>query len=181
MKNTNLITLLLFTFFSLNLVSQTTYYVKAGGNNSGGLDEANAFTTVNNAAQAATDGDTIIIVGSINQTGQVGVGKSLSFVGQSDATITGANARMYVVSAAGKTINFTNITFQNANTSNPGAVVTITQNSDLSFTNCTFNNNTSSANGGVILGGGTGILSVTNSLFDGNSASRGGAIAITTA
>ena len=83
MKNTNLITLLLFTFFSLNLVSQTTYYVKAGGNNSGGLDEANAFTTVNNAAQAATDGDTIIIVGSINQTGQVGVGKSLSFVGQS--------------------------------------------------------------------------------------------------
>ncbi|MDG2483357.1 MAG: DUF5011 domain-containing protein [Flavobacteriaceae bacterium] len=181
MKNINLITLLLFTFFSLNLVAQTTYYVKAGGNNSGGLDEANAFTTVNNAVQAATDGDTIIIVGSINQTGQVGVGKSLSFVGQSVATITGANARMYVVSAAGKIINFTNITFQNANTLNPGAVVTITQNSDLSFTNCIFNNNTSSANGGVILGGGTGTLSVTNSLFDGNSASRGGAIAITTA
>ena len=181
MKNINLITLLLFTFFSLNLVAQTTYYVKAGGNNSGGLDEANAFTTVNNAAQAAMDGDTIIVVGSINQTGQVGVGKSLSFVGQSDATITGANARMYVVSAAGKIINFTNITFQNANTSNPGAVVTITQNSDLSFTNCTFNNNTSSVNGGVILGGGTGTLTITNSLFDGNSASRGGAIAITTA
>ena len=157
-----------------------TYFVKAGGNNSGGLSEENAFTTVNNAVVAASDGDTIIIVGSINQTGQVGVGKSISFVGQTNATITGAGARMYVINAAGKTISFTNITFQDATTTNPGAVITITQSSDLTLTDCVFKNNVSTVNGGTILAGGTGVLTITNSLFDGNSANRGGAIAITT-
>ena len=157
-----------------------TYFVKAGGNNSGGLSEENAFTTVNNAVVAASDGDTIIIVGAINQTGQVGVGKSISFVGQTNATITGAGARMYVINAAGKTISFTNITFQDATTTNPGAVITITQSSDLTLTDCVFKNNVSTVNGGTILAGGTGVLTITNSLFDGNSANRGGAIAITT-
>ncbi|MDB4158045.1 DUF5011 domain-containing protein [bacterium] len=181
MNKTTLTTLLLTIFFSLNLVAQTTYFVKVGGNNSGGLSEENAFTTVNNAVVAASDGDTIIIVGAISQTGQVGVGKSISFVGQSDATITGASARMYVINAAGKTISFTNITFQDATTTNPGAVITITQNSDLTLTGCVFKNNISTANnGGAILAGGTGVLTITNSLFDGNSANRGGAVAITT-
>ena len=157
-----------------------TYFVKAGGNNSGGLSEENAFTTVNNAVVAASDGDIITIVGAINQTGQVGIGKSISFVGQTNATITGAGARMYVINAAGKTISFTNITFQDATTTNPGAVITITQSSDLTLTDCVFKNNVSTVNGGTILAGGTGVLTITNSLFDGNSANRGGAIAITT-
>jgi len=180
MNKTTLTTLLLTIFFSLNLVAQTIYFVKAGGNNNGGLTEENAFTTVNNAVVAASDGDTITIVGSINQTGQVGIGKSISFVGQTNATITGASARMYVINAAGKAISFTNITFQDATTTNPGAVITITQNSDLTLTGCVFRNNVSTANGGVILAGGTGVLTITNSLFDGNSANRGGAVAITT-
>ena len=143
MNKTTLTTLLLTIFFSLNLVAQTTYFVKVGGNNSGGLTEENAFTTVNNAVVAASDGDTITIVGAINQTGQVGIGKSISFVGQSDATITGASARMYVINTAGKTISFTNITFQDADSTNPGAVFTITQNSDLTLTGCILKNNTS--------------------------------------
>ena len=175
-----LLLLLLLIFFSSNLVAQTTYFVKAGGNNNGGLSEENAFTTVNNAVVAASDGDTITIVGSINQTGQVGVGKSISFVGQTNATITGASARMYVISSAGKTISFTNITFQDATTSNPGAIITITQDSDLTLTGCVFKNNVSTNNGGVILAGGTGVLTITNSLFDGNSANRGGAVSVTT-
>ncbi|MDA9028946.1 DUF5011 domain-containing protein, partial [Flavobacteriaceae bacterium] len=179
MNKTTLTTLLLTIFFSLNLVAQNTYFVKVGGNNNGGLTEENAFTTVNNAVVAASDGDTIIIVGAINQTGQVGIGKSIFFVGQSDATITGASARMYVINAAGKTISFTNITFQDATTTNPGAVFTITQNSDLTLTGCILKNNTSTVNGGAILAGGTGVITITNSLFDGNSANRGGAVAVT--
>ncbi|MDA7848860.1 DUF5011 domain-containing protein, partial [Flavobacteriaceae bacterium] len=179
MNKTTLTTLLLTIFFSLNLVAQNTYFVKVGGNNSGGLTEENAFTTVNNAVVAASDGDTITIVGAINQTGQVGIGKSISFVGQSNATITGASARMYVINAAGKTISFTNITFQDATTTNPGAVITITQNSDLTLTGCILKNNTSTVNGGTILAGGTGVITITNSLFDGNSANRGGAVAVT--
>ena len=180
MNKTTLTTLLLTIFFSLNLVAQNTYFVKVGGNNNGGLTEENAFTTVNNAVVAASDGDTIIIVGSINQTGQVGIGKSISFVGQSDATITGASARMYVINTAGKTISFTNITFQDADSTDPGAVFTITQNSDLTLTGCILKNNTSTVNGGAILAGGTGVITITNSLFDGNSANRGGAVAVTT-
>ena len=179
MNKTTLTTLLLTIFFSLNLLAQNTYFVKVGGNNSGGLTEENAFTTVNNAVVAASDGDIITIVGAINQTGQVGIGKSISFVGQSNATITGASARMYVINTAGKTISFTNITFQDATTTNPGAVITITQNSDLTLTGCILKNNTSTVNGGTILAGGTGVITITNSLFDGNSANRGGAVAVT--
>ena len=179
MNKTTLTTLLLTIFFSLNLVAQNTYFVKVGGNNSGGLTEENAFTTVNNAVVAASDGDIITIVGAINQTGQVGIGKSISFVGQSNATITGASARMYVINTAGKTISFTNITFQDADSTNPGAVFTITQNSDLTLTGCILKNNTSTVNGGAILAGGTGVITITNSLFDGNSANRGGAVAVT--
>ena len=37
MNKTTLTTLLLTIFFSLNLVAQTTYFVKVGGNNNGGL------------------------------------------------------------------------------------------------------------------------------------------------
>ena len=179
MKKITFLSLLSCLFLVTSLFAQTTYYVKLGGNNSGGLSVENAFTTVNNAVQAASDGDTINIVGPINQTGQVAVGKSISFVGQSDATITGASARMYVVNAANKTISFTGITFQDANSSNPGAVITITQSSDLTLTNCILKNNVSADKGGAILASGTGILTITNSLFDGNSANKGGAIAIT--
>ncbi len=179
MKKITFLSLLSCLFLVTSLFAQTTYYVKLGGNNIGGLSVENAFTTVNNAVQAASDGDTINIVGPINQTGQAAVGKSISFVGQSDATITGASVRMYVVNAANKTISFTGITFQDANSSNPGAVITITQNSDLTLTNCILKNNVSADKGGAILASGTGILTITNSLFDGNSANKGGAIAIT--
>ena len=68
-----------FCFLFISNFLAETYYVKATGNNTTGLDEANAFTTVNNARNAASDGDTIIIVGTITQTGQVIIDKSLNF------------------------------------------------------------------------------------------------------
>ena len=172
---------LLLLLVSASFFAQTTYYVKADGDNSDGLTETTAFSTVNNAVQAAADGDQIIIVGNLNQSGQVAIGKSLSFVGTSDATLTAnATARMYNVSAPSLSISFENIVFQNANATVQGSVINLTANSDVTITNCTFKNNTS-ANNGTILAGGTGTLTVTNCLFDGNSANRGGAIAITTA
>ena len=179
MKKTTLITLLV-TFFCLHLVAQTNYYVKVGGDGTDGLTEATAFTNINDAAQAAANGDTIILVGALNQSGTVGISKSLSFVGQSNSVVTAiATARMYNISSGGLTVSFDNITFQNANTSLQGAVINLTQASDLTITDCIFKNNTSSANGGVILAGSTGTLTVTGSLFNGNSGVRGGAIAIT--
>ena len=153
MKKTTLITLLV-TFFCLHLVAQTSYYVKVGGDGTDGLTEATAFTNINDAAQAAANGDTIILVGALNQSGTVGISKSLSFVGQSNAVVTAtATARMYNISSGGLTVSFDNITFQNANTSLQGAVINLTQASDLTITDCIFKNNTTSANGGVILAG----------------------------
>jgi hypothetical protein len=169
--------------FSFTLSAQTTYYVKAGGANvaGGGLSEAAAFSTVSYAVGAAVDGDKIIVVGSINQSGQVAVGKSLTFEGQTDAIISASGtARMYNISAANKTIVFKNITFQNANASVQGAVFNMTVNSDLTLDGCTFLNNATTNNGGVILAGGTGNLIISNSLFNSNSAARGGVVSVTT-
>ena len=177
----------LFYFFTIifcfTLSAQETYYVKAGGANvaGGGLSEAAAFSTVSYAVGAAADGDKIIVVGSINQSGQVAVGKSLTFEGQTDAIISAtATARMYNISAANKTIVFKNITFQNANTSFQGGVFNMIVNSDLTLDGCTFLNNATTNNGGVVLAGATGDLTITNSLFNGNSAVRGGVVSVTT-
>ena len=170
--------------FCFTLSAQTTYYVKAGGANvaGGGLSEAAAFSTVSYAVGAAADGDKIIVVGSINQSSQVVVGKSLTFEGQTDAIISATGtARMYNISAANKTIVFKNITFQNANTSFQGGVFNMTVNSDLTLDGCTFLNNATTNNGGVVLAGATGNLIITNSLFNGNSAVRGGVVSVTTA
>jgi predicted outer membrane repeat protein len=155
------------------------YYVKVDGDGSDGLTEATAFTTINTAVQTASNGDTIILVGALNQSGVLGIDKSLSFKGQSDAVVT-ATDRMFNISAGGLSISFEDITFQNVTTTLQGAVINLTQASDLIITDCIFENNTSSANGGAILAGSTGTLTVSGSLFNNNSGSRGGAIAVTT-
>ena len=165
----------------------TDHYVKAGGSNSNsGSDEANAVSTVSQAITNASDGDKIIIVGSINQIGQVGLSKSVSFVGQSNATVIGVDdgtvAKMYVLTVAGLTVSFTDIIFQgsiNKSVSN-GAVFSITGDSDISFSNCTFDGNSTL---GVFSGGaisiGAGKLAITNSLFKNNTAGKsGGAISV---
>ena len=155
------------------------YYVKVDGDGSDGLTEATAFTTINTAVQTASNGDTIILVGALNQSGVLEIDKSLSFKGQSDAVVT-ATDRMFNISAGGLSISFEDITFQNVTTTLQGAVFNLTQASDLIITDCVFENNTSSANGGAILAGSTGTLTISGSLFNNNSGSRGGAIAVTT-
>jgi len=155
------------------------YYVKVDGDGSDGLTEATAFTTINTAVQTASNGDTIILVGALNQSGVLEIDKSLSFKGQSDAVVT-ATDRMFNISAGGLNISFEDITFQNVTTTLQGAVFNLTQASDLIITDCVFENNTSSANGGAILAGSTGTLTISGSLFNNNSGSRGGAIAVTT-
>ena len=170
--------------FSFTLSAQTTYYVKAGGvNTNTGLDEQNALSTVSQAISNSSDGDIITIVGAINQTGQVTISKSLSFVGQNNATITGVSgtvARMYVVTASSLTMSFSNITFTGSidkDTAN-GAVFSITGDSDITISECTFDGNstlTGFQGGAIFVENGT--LNITNSLFKNNIAGRsGGAI-----
>ncbi len=181
MKSTLLNTFFLSLIFSINSIAQTNYYVKADGSNANdGLTEASAFSTVSNAVVAASNGDKIIVVGTINQSGQVAITKTLTLEGQSDGELVSTGTtRMYDISTPGLAVTFKNITFKNANASVQGAVVNLTGNSDLTIDGCTFENNTTTNNGGVILAGATGTLSITNSLFNGNSATRGGAISVT--
>ena len=158
------------------------FYVKAGGNNNGGRTEANAFSTVDAAVAAATDGDRIYIVGEISQTATVAITKRLTFQGMSTAVITGSTARLFNVTTASKTISFSDITFKSvvvSATTTGGAILNQNVASDLSFTNCIFSNNTAKAAGGA-LNVTLGNLTITNSRFSNNSApGNGGAINFT--
>jgi predicted outer membrane repeat protein len=180
------ITLFISCILMVTNLFATDYYVKSTGDNANdGLTELTALSTVNQAITIASNGDNIIIVGSINQTGQVTLSKSLTFVGQNNATINGVDgdvAKMYALTATGLTISFTDITFQgsiNKNSSN-GAVFSITGASGISFTNCTFNgNSTSGAFSGGAISISNGTLTITNSLFKNNTAGKsGGAISV---
>jgi predicted outer membrane repeat protein len=157
-------------------------YVKAGGNNNGGRTEANAFSTVDAAVAAATDGDRIYIVGAISQTSTVAITKSLTFQGMNTAVITGSTARLFNVTTASKTISFSDITFQSvvvSATTTGGAILNQNVASDLSFTNCIFSNNTAKAAGGA-LNVTLGNLTITNCRFSNNSSpGNGGAINFT--
>ena len=181
MKKNTLLTIGFCFLFISNFLAET-YYVKATGNNTTGLDEANAFTTVNNARNAASDGDTIIIVGTITQTGQVIIDKSLNFQGQS-AIIKGVDnddpdpevipsTRLYRVTAAGLTITFNDITFQGSkNKVVNGSVLSLEQASTVSFTDCIFDNNSTTANGGAVyVNHASASFTAINSVFKNNSA-----------
>lgn len=173
---------------SINLNAQTTYYVKNGGNNNGGLDEANAFSSVRNAMEVVSDGDKIIVTGPVSQSIQCGIYKSVTIEGQNGAEIMPLGAsrdRLFIVTSSGKTITFKNITFKDANTAVQGGAIYLKHDSDLLIQDCSFINNSTDPNpnnggngGGAIWAGETGNLTITNSLFKGNTAVKGGAIHI---
>jgi predicted outer membrane repeat protein len=172
---------------SIESQGSITYYVKAGGlNTNDGLSEASAFPTISKAITTANDGDTIIIVGSINQVDQVTLSKSVSIEGKNNATINGVDggtvAKMFTLSGTGLAVSFTDISFQgstNKSISN-GGVFLITGDSDIYFINCVFDGNSTLGDfsGGAIYIS-NGRLTATNTLFKNNTAGKsGGAIYI---
>jgi predicted outer membrane repeat protein len=182
---------IMFAFFLMatNLFA-IDYYVKTGGVDTalGGTTEETAFATLAYANTKAVDGDTIYIVGAITQNTQITIIKTLTFIGMSDAVITGDAARLFLipnvsgtVTISGKTFSFSNITFQNVDcittgTAGFGAVAFMGGDNDLSFTNCTFLNNQTVGNGGA-LSVEKGNLTITNCTFTGNiAAGQAGAI-----
>ena len=160
----------------------TDYYVKSSGSDTNnGTSEATAYSTISKAHTTAIDGDRIYIVGSINQTTQLTLTKALTFTGMSNAVITGASTRLFLIpGTTAKTISFSGITFQNtvitAATTN-GAVLWVNGASSVSFTNCVFSGNTATGAGGAIEFGALGNLTITNCTFSNNTAgTNGGAI-----
>ncbi|MDB4180868.1 T9SS type A sorting domain-containing protein [Flavobacteriaceae bacterium] len=162
---------------------QNIYYVKVDGDGSDGLTEATAFTTIDTAVQTATDGDTIYVVGSINQSGSIAIVENLTFIGISNAVITGSDGLggMYSITAANLMVSFSNIEFTGSiNTVNPGGVILMNNaSSSLTITNCAFVNNSTA---GVSKPGGaisvnSGDLVITNARFvDNQAAGNGGAV-----
>ena len=161
------------------------FYVKAGGNNNGGRTEANAFSTVDAAVAAATDGDRIYIVGALSQTATVAITKSLTFQGMNTAVITGSTSRLYDITTASKTISFSDITFKDVTVTTAttnGAVALLSVASTLSFNNCVFLNNKTTTGSGGALAVSAGDLIITNSTFKNNISGRsGGAIYVNAA
>ena len=163
----------------------STYYVKADGlETNDGLSEASAFPTLSKAITTATDEDTIIVVGSISQVEQVTLSKSISFIGQNNATINGVDggtvAKMFELKVAGLTVSFADISFKGSinKTISHGAVFSITGDSDIYFSNCIFDGNATLGDlqGGAIYVS-NGRLNITDSLFKNNTAGKsGGAI-----
>jgi hypothetical protein len=172
-------------FFMVTNLFAIDYYVKSGGvnNDTGGTTEETAFATLAHAYSKAIDGDTIYVVGEISQTSPISISKTLTFIGMSQAVITGDAARLYVIPAAinFKTVSFSNITFQNVDcittgTAGYGAVAFMGGDNNLSFTNCTFLNNQTVGNGGV-MSVEKGNLTITNCTFTDNiAAGQAGAI-----
>jgi hypothetical protein len=185
-KNTflNLFAFLIVTSF----FAQETYFVKSTGDNSDGLSEATAFTSVelanNNAA--VVDGDIIKIVGSISLLGpaQTIITKSLKFEGKDNGIIIGDNSgnRLFGIGKADVVISFSDITFKDNTANGAGGVfsVTITNTGgftdvNLTINNCNFESNESAANGGAIFVNG-GKINVSGSTFYNNKGANGGAM-----
>ena len=142
---------------SLSDVSSTQRYVSADGNDdTGSGSSGNPYLTLSKTISESSDGDKIIIVGTITQNSQIAFNKAITFEGTSNAIIqsTGANRLFNITADAAKTITFTDITFQNFNSAFQGSVLNHSSQSGmtLTFTNCNFlNNSTSSDNGGGAL------------------------------
>ena len=172
---------------SIESQASITYYVKAGGlNTNNGLSETSAFPSLSKAIATANDGDTIIIIGSINQVDQVTLSKSVSIEGKNNAIINGVDggtvSKMYVLTDAGLTVSFSSITFTGSinKTQSNGAVFSMTGDSDIYFSNCIFDGNATLGDfsGGAIFVS-KGRLNITDSLFKNNTAGKsGGAIYI---
>lgn len=176
--------------FSLNGYAADVYVSAAGNDTTGDGSSGNPYLTIGKAVTEATGGDTIIIVGTVSQTGQVDLGKNLTFQGQSDAVISGDGSnRLFNVSASSLTLSFSDILFQGMTSSDQGAVLNNTQTGiSITITDCVFSGNTTSSTGGggCIVMGGDGTATITNTTFYNNSATgtsleaRGGAIIVYT-
>lgn len=174
MKQKNFFLILICLFMTIGL-SATDYYVSSSGfDTNDGLTSGNAFLTIGKAVTAASSGDKIIIVGTINQDAEVNLGKSLTFEGESSAVIVGDGSnRLFNVSADPVTISFSDIAFEGMTSSEQGAVLNTVQTTTiLTFTDCVFSGNTTSSTGGggCIVMGGSGTATISGCTFYNNSA-----------
>ena len=159
MKQKNFLATLFCFFFTFSILGQTTYYVASDGVNNDadrdGQSLGEAWASLGYTISRASNNDTIIIDGSVNQTAQTFINdansKSLTIRGQNNATITGdgSNRLIAVTQTNTQTWSFEDITFQNISSGAQGSVFNaFNANLTVSFTGCNFLNNSTSASAG---------------------------------
>ena len=168
--------------------TQNIVYVSAtGAGNMDGTSESNAYGNFGNAMnQITSNGDKLIIVGTISPEGVSLNSKNFSFMIEgldASSTLSGndSTGRLFTINGASSAdVTFKNLTFLNNTTTLAGGGVFFNNNAGASatFENCTFTGNsvTNNAGGGVILVS-NGNLTITDCVFENNTSSdKGGAI-----
>ena len=191
MNKTTLTTLLLFTFFSLTVIAQdtedTVYVSASGAGLSDGSSEANAYGNFGNAlGQINSEGDKLVIIGTITSNGANLTTKNFSFTIEgldANSIITGASGAKRLFTINGPTsanVTFKDLTFSSNSTTLGGGSVLFSNNAGatVTFNNCTITNNsvTNAAGGGALFFA-NGTLNIIDSSFENNTSSdEGGAI-----
>ena len=168
--------------------TQNIVYVSAtGAGNMDGTSESNAYGNFGNAMnQITSNGDKLIIVGTISPEGVSLNSKNFSFMIEgldASSTLSGndSTGRLFTINGASSAdVTFKNLTFLNNTTTLAGGGVFFNNNAGASatFETCTFTGNsvTNDAGGGVILVS-NGNLNITDCVFEDNTSSdKGGAI-----
>ena len=190
MKQKNYLIAFICFFLTTNFYADNFYVSAAGNDTTGNGSEGLPFLTISHAVEGggAGSGDTIFVVGTVNQFSQISFNEAITFKGKSNAVINGDTNRLFIITAnSGVSISFSDITFQNMNSGFQGAVLNSTSQTGMTFTftNCNFFDNSTSANagGGVFYFGQNPIVNLTGCTFNNNAVvtsiagnARGGAI-----
>ena len=166
--------------------TQTTVYVSASGGGDGTSESSPLGNFGNALNQITSEGDKLVIIGTISTQGINLTSKSFAFTIEGlDASSTfegdGGTSRLFTINGATSAdVTLKNLTFSSFNTTLAGGGVLFNNNggASVTFDNCTFSGNsvTNGAGGGAIWFA-NGTLNITNSIFDSNSSSdEGGAI-----
>tara|TARA_B110001450_G_scaffold253481_1_gene277008 strand:- start:437 stop:1729 length:1293 start_codon:yes stop_codon:yes gene_type:complete len=136
--------------------------------------------------QITSEGDKLVIIGTINMGGTILNNKNFAFTIEGlDASSTfegnGGTSRFFTINGAtSANVTFKNLTFSGNNTTLAGGAVLFSNNggATATFENCTFSGNsvTNNAGGGAIYSS-NGSLTITGCVFENNTSSdKGGAI-----
>jgi predicted outer membrane repeat protein len=168
--------------------TQTTVYVSAtGAGVSDGTSVENAYGNFTNAMnQITSEGDKLVIIGTINLGGTILNDKNFAFTiegldASSNLAGNGGTGRLFTINGASSAdVTFKNLIFSGFTTTLAGGGVFFNNTAGVTatFENCTFSGNsvTNNQGGGVIFFA-NGTLNIIDSSFENNTSSdEGGAI-----
>ena len=186
MKKITILTYLFLIFACFISTAQTTVYVSASGGGDGTSESSPLGNFGNALNQITSEGDKLVIIGTISTQGINLTSKSFAFTIEGlDASSTfegdGGTSRFFTINGATSAdVTFKNLTFLDNNTTLAGGGVLFNNNggASVTFENCTFSGNsvTNNAGGGAIYSS-NGSLTITGCVFENNTSSdKGGAI-----